>query len=293
MLADALEAYGRPGAPGAGLGSSPVDPSQADGVGSAADARPILLSASLPASEALRSTLASIPPGPFMAEPPADSGASPRADGSGANAGAGTLYAMGSPANFDPPWQAMADQYTQTPAKPQAPSPPPSSAAPSPRQTVIDPIPNFDQTGRNAWRAANDPIFLDAVNRFNAANGYRPGDAGYWLADLLKAQAMKESGGDKHAFLTDPLQVNNVRDWEAHKKPVAGLEKGQAMTPQTSADAALKWLQYKGWVHDDTGKALRYRGDYRALRRYNGHDPRYAERVEGLFNAARQARRGK
>ncbi len=40
------------------------------------------------------------------------------------------------------------------------------------------------------------------------------------------------------------------------------------MTPQISAEAALKWLQYKGWVHDETGKAARDRGDEGASQRY-------------------------
>ncbi len=42
------------------------------------------------------------------------------------------------------------------------------------------------------------------------------------------------------------------------------------MTPQTSATAAMKWLAYKGWHHDATGQPDWYRGDFAALRNYNG-----------------------
>ena len=201
---------------------------------------------------------------------------------------AGTQYAMGSPAAIDLPWEQMADQYaTPAPklmAQPSAPQ----------AQAVIGAIPGYPETGKDAWRAGNDPVFIDAVNRYNAANGYQPGDRGYWTADKLKAQAMQESGGSRHAFETDPLQVNVRGDWDPVYKPkVTGLTSpDQPMTPQISAEAALKWLQYKGWVHDGTGKAVRYRGDDGALQRYNGHDPRYAEKVDSLLNAARQARRG-
>lgn len=41
------------------------------------------------------------------------------------------------------------------------------------------------------------------------------------------------------------------------------------MAPPTSADAALKWLQYKGTIHDANGRPTRYLGHCDALRRYN------------------------
>ena len=233
--------------------------------------------------------------GSLATSAPANGGLAPSGDGDGAAAGPGTLYAMGSPANVDQPWQTMADQYAEPPAKPKPPPAPQAAAAPSSLQTAIDPIPGYDETGDNAWRAANDQTFLDAVNRYNTANGYRPGDPGYWTANMLKAQAMQESGGSRHAFETDPLQVNSHRrDWDPIYKPkVTGLTSPeQLMTPQISADAALKWLQYKGWVHDGRGRAVRYRGDDGALQRYNAKDPQYAAKVDGLIDAAGRARRG-
>lgn len=166
----------------------------------------------------------------------------------------------------------MADQYT-TPAPKSAPAPAPAAAQPpAPAiQTTIDPIPGFDETGDNAWRASNDHTFLNAVNRYNTANGYRPGDPGYWTADMLKAQAMVESGGNRQAFETDPFQVNShARDWDDKKGTLLGLTKGQVMTPETSAGAALGWLKYKGWGKDKyTGQPF-YIGDEGALWRYNG-----------------------
>ncbi|HEY5411647.1 MAG TPA: hypothetical protein VIJ94_13075 [Caulobacteraceae bacterium] len=252
-LADALDAYGKqtPAAP-----DRPVDPF--DGLsGGASRANPQLVS---------------------YREPGAAGAGRPAPD-------TGAQYAMGSPAEVDLPWQEMADQYT-TPSPKPAPPPP---VAPLPTQTTIDPIPGYDQTGDNAWRAANDQTFLDAVNRYNAANGYRPGDPGYWTADMLKAQAMQESGGSRRAFSTDPLQVN-AGDWDDKKRTLSGLEPGQAMTPQTSAGAALKWLQYKGWLRDGTGKAYRYLGDESALQRYNTH-PGYGAKVEALDNAASSIQR--
>jgi hypothetical protein len=246
--ADAIDAYGRP--PSRDPGQSPQLSDEVYRFPSSgrSDVQSNLLSASIPTSSP-------------------SAGGSPSA----AAAGSGTAYAMGSPANLDLPWQTMTDANTAPPANPKTQPPRPSSpATPSPVQTTIDQIPGYDETGDNAWRSANDQIFLDAVNRYNTANGYRPGDPGYWTANMLKAQAMVETGGDRSAFMTDPLQVNTKANWADVKAPVAGLTKGQLMTPQTSADAALKWLQYKGWHHNLHGRVDRYRGDYSALSGYNG-----------------------
>jgi hypothetical protein len=238
-MADALEAHGKQGAQPSGIGDYSTRPSEATSL------QPV--SYSYPAQQG----------GALSPSRPAPD--------------AGTQIAMGSPANLDLPWQTMADQYTSPPPKPAPPTAPPPPAPPANLQTTIDPIPGYDETGDNAWRASNDQIFLDAVNRYNAANGYRPGDPGYWTADMLKAQAMQESGGSRHAFMTDPLTVNShLRDWDPHKKTVAGLERGQSMTPVASADGALKWLKYKGWSNGN------YLGDVTALQNYNGRTDRVA-----------------
>lgn len=41
------------------------------------------------------------------------------------------------------------------------------------------------------------------------------------------------------------------------------------MTPQASAEAALKWLQFKSWVHDHSGKPTTYRRVEQGFDRYN------------------------
>jgi len=114
-------------------------------------------------------------------------------------------------------------------------------------------------------------VIVAAVSKYNAENRYFPGDAGYMTPRLMKAWMMEESGSGAHRrfFETDPFQVNNRPDWVPEKGRIAGLTKGQAMTPQASAEAALKWLQYKGTVHRSDGSAASYRGAYEALRNYN------------------------
>jgi len=86
---------------------------------------------------------------------------------------------------------------------------------------------------------------------------------------------MQESGGSPNAFKTDPFQVNNAGDWpkDNMKAKVAGLSQGQAMTPEASADAALKWLHYKGRIDPDNPNRLGpYLGHYEALKKYNAKD---------------------
>jgi hypothetical protein len=134
----------------------------------------------------------------------------------------------------------------------------------------IGPVQGYPEDGKHAWRTANDDAIVAAVGRYNSANGYSPRDAEYMTPQLMKSWMMRESGGTPEAFGRDPFQMNNAGDWDPRKADVAGLSKGQAMTPQASADAALKWLQCKGTQHDANGKPIRYRGHYEAFRLYNG-----------------------
>ena len=134
----------------------------------------------------------------------------------------------------------------------------------------IGPVQGYPEDGKHAWRAGNDDTIVAAVNKYNNENGYSPNDARYMTPQLMKAWMMRESGGTPEAFKRDPFQMNNGGDWVARKSDVAGLSPGQAMTPQASADAALRWLQYKGTEHDASGRPVRYRGHYDALRAYNG-----------------------
>jgi len=138
----------------------------------------------------------------------------------------------------------------------------------------IGPVQGYPEDGKHAWRAANDDVIVAAAKKYNDDNNYYPGDAAYMTPQLMKAWMMQESGGNPDAFKTDPFQVNNAGDWSKDnmKAKVAGLSQGQAMTPETSADAALKWLHYKGRINtsDKPGQWVPYQGHYEALRNYNG-----------------------
>ncbi|RED52168.1 hypothetical protein [Aestuariispira insulae] len=137
----------------------------------------------------------------------------------------------------------------------------------------IGAVEGYPEKGSTAWRASNDRIFIKAVNDYNRSFGYRPGDDGFWTPHLLKTQAMIEAGGSHHkeAFLSDPLQVNKPLDWVPRKASLLGLERGDKMTPETSAKAALLWLDYKGWQHDGNGDKTRWEGNAKALFDYNGN----------------------
>jgi len=134
----------------------------------------------------------------------------------------------------------------------------------------IGPVQGYPETGKSAWRAGNDDAITAAAERHNSVNGYVPGDAGYITLKLMKSWMMRESGGIRGAFESDPFQVNKLGDWPQgtdEKIRIAGLSKGQVMTPQTSSDAALKWLQYKGRINpDDPNRLGPYRGHYEALK---------------------------
>lgn len=131
----------------------------------------------------------------------------------------------------------------------------------------------YPENGNDAWRSANDSLFIQVANEFNQRNDLKPGDPRYVDPQMMKAWAMVESGGDKKAFLSDPFQVNNPGDW-ADAKSEVGLQKGQTMTPKTSANAALQWLDRKGHLTTQLPKGkyvTRYVGLARALQRYNGN----------------------
>lgn len=163
----------------------------------------------------------------------------------------------------------------------------------------IGPIDGYPEDGNNAWRASNDAAIVAAVNRFNAERNLYPGDAEFMTPKLVKSWMMEESGGHRAEFERAPLQVNKPRDWAPEKERIAGLRQGQVMTPETSADAALKWLAHKARTHrDENNKAYRgpYWTPYESLRncnantKYEGrdetnpsnrHDNRYAGRILG------------
>ena len=151
-------------------------------------------------------------------------------------------------------------------------------------------------SGKNAWQKANDAAFTKAANDFNQRNGLKPGDPRYVDPQFLKAWAMVESGGegDKQAFLTDPFQVNNTGDTAG--KDGIGLTPGQAMTPASSADAALRWLDMKSHTRNlgaDGQYHTTHIGLRRGLKRYNGklskdsngkpHNENYVNKIFSLL----------
>jgi RHS repeat-associated protein len=163
------------------------------------------------------------------------------------------------------------------------------------QKNTIGKIQGYPESGSNKWRMANDQAFIDATNAYNTKYGLGEGDDAYVTPQMLKAQAMAESGDSPNAFATDPLQVNNPGDWDKRKEDVAGLSKNQEMTSATSAAAALEWRHYKGYIHDDSGAETTWRGDWEADKRYNGntnpppegstratHAEWYADKIEEL-----------
>lgn len=157
----------------------------------------------------------------------------------------------------------------------------------------IGPVKGYPETGKDAWRAGNDDIIVAAANKYNSERNLLPGDAEYMTPKLMKAWQMRESGGSPEAFKTDPFQVNKLGDWPTDnmKSNVAGLTKGQKMTPETSADAALKWLHYKGRIDEKTRGLTPYQGHYEGLRRYNAAPtapgiPKGADYANAILNNA-------
>ena len=139
------------------------------------------------------------------------------------------------------------------------------------RPATLKPIRGYRQDNKkDAWRKANDDAFTKAANDYNGQHGFHPGDPGYADPQFVKAWAMAESGGDEHAFMTDPLQANNAGDWDDTKAKY-GLTRGEDMTPYSSAKAALEWLNDKRTVHDTSGQPVGYRSLKDGLIRYNGN----------------------
>jgi hypothetical protein len=156
----------------------------------------------------------------------------------------------------------------------------------------IGPVKGYPETGKDAWRPGNDDAIVAAADKHNSERNLFPGDAEYVTSKLMKAWQMRESGGSPDAFKTDPFQVNKPLDWpkDNMKSKVAGLTKGQNMTPETSAEAALKWLHYKGRI-DDNNKWVPYQGHYNALKHYNAAltapgIPRGADYANAVLNNA-------
>jgi hypothetical protein len=167
------------------------------------------------------------------------------------------------------------DGAHDAPVEIQSPAPPAGNGnAESPQNAPgLGPVIGYPETGSGAYRSGNDEVIRKAVTDFNSRNGYKEGDPGYISPELMKSWEMQESGGfkDRSAFESDPFQVNsNPLDWDDKKATLLGLSKGQVMTPEASAKAALKWLQYKSWIHDNSGNPVTYKGVRQGFDSYNG-----------------------
>jgi hypothetical protein len=131
------------------------------------------------------------------------------------------------------------------------------------------PVPGYTEKGQFNWRAQNDQAFIDAANNYNRSYGLRSDDPGYITPQLLKAWAIIENGDNKEKFLRDPFTANNPGDWDDAKTKIAGLQRGEAMTPEKSARAALDWMRYKSVWKD--GKTTGGKGTLEeGLRNYSG-----------------------
>ena len=62
----------------------------------------------------------------------------------------------------------------------------------------IGPVVGYPETGKNSWRAGNDDVIVATVSKYNADNGYFPGDVDYMTPQLMKSWMMEESGSSAH-----------------------------------------------------------------------------------------------
>src|SRR5262249_22312581 len=74
----------------------------------------------------------------------------------------------------------------------------------------------------------------------------------------------------KAAFLSDPFQVNKPADWVTDKEKL-GLRKGEKMTPDKSAEAALEWMREKSFWNKGTGTLAE------GLKNYNASPDNHAD----------------
>jgi hypothetical protein len=143
------------------------------------------------------------------------------------------------------------------------------------KQQPIGAVKGFPETGTNAWRAGNDGAIVDGVNAHHVRHGFLPGDEQFMTPSLVKSWTMKESGGDRARFESDPLTANHSGDWTADKERMLGLRHRQAMAPDTSVSAGLEWLLHRGTYNDaevNGALASTYRGRRGALERYKGKE---------------------
>ena len=182
-----------------------------------------------------------------------------------------------------------------------------TSRRPAITAEMIAEVPDYPESDKNAWRSSNDIAFTVASAYYNYKYHLEPRDSGYRTPEFMKAWAMVESGGEgsKASFSSDPFQVNVPGDYgnDDTKFGIAGQRKGQKMTPGISALAALEWLRFKSFIHDHSGKIVRYKSELVALQDYHGgtdvsadwgnvmHKVWYAAKILRLTKLAEQSKK--
>jgi hypothetical protein len=162
---------------------------------------------------------------------------------------------------------------------------------------TVDPSETYQVAGPAAGKAyphALDPVIEKKVAAYNRMNQADPGDAVYLDPDLIKAMVRVESGYDPRAYGSDPMQVNNPRDWDDYKSDI-GLKKGVSPGQELGVGAGLDWLDSKSYHYDGKGRPGPFLGYDEALRRYNGyHDghgnPHYVDDVRAAYRNIKAGR---
>jgi hypothetical protein len=140
----------------------------------------------------------------------------------------------------------------------------------------------------HAW----DSIVERVVAERNRRNGVKPGDPTYLDPDLVKAMIMVESAFNRHAYDTDPMQVNKPgRDW-VEDKAALGLKQGVPPGHDLGIQAGVAWLDYKSYHYDDRGRKTSFRGWPNSVTAYNGGgNPHYWADVTAALNLIHSARK--
>lgn len=123
----------------------------------------------------------------------------------------------------------------------------------------------------------------------NLMRGVREGDATYLDPDVVKAVVAVESGMNKKAYQTDPMQVNVNGDWVPEKSKLLGVQRGVPPGQNLGIWAGVGWLDYKAFRYDKNGKESGFRGWPEAITRYNGGgNPNYLNDVKNALKAIKR-----
>jgi hypothetical protein len=149
--------------------------------------------------------------------------------------------------------------------------------------------PDFTASGPK-YPDSLDPVIDQAVADYNRLHGFQAGDREYMDPDLVRAMVRQEAGHNRHAYSSDPMQMNGPDgDWD-ERKATLGIEKGVAPGGPLSVRAGVDWLGYKAYEYGRDGKPFRFRGWPEAVQRYNAKLPDYSARVMQHLDDIRKGR---